>query len=195
MSDSYYHVYNRGVAKQKIFHDDYDYAVFLNLLKRYLDVESHEDPSGRQYEHLRKSLELQAFYLMPNHFHLLVYLHDIDGLTKLMRGVCTAYTGYYNKKYKRVGTLFQGIFKASRITADNYLVHISRYIHLNPKNYKEWEHSSLSAYLGKQNIPWLQQGKIMDLFEGGVKEYIDFLEDYEDQKAILDEIKYELADR
>lgn len=123
--DSYFHIYNRGVAKQTIYHDEEDYAVFMNLLKRYLDIEPHADRSGRLYEHLRDDIELLTFCLMPNHFHLLVYLHDEDSATKLLRGVCTAYTLYYNRKYNRVGTIFQGRYKASRITSDSYLEHIS----------------------------------------------------------------------
>lgn len=194
-SDNYYHVYNRGVAKQVIYHDDEDYAVFLNLLKRYLDIESHTDRYGRTYDEMRDQVELLAYCLMPNHFHLLFYLHDEQAITKLLRAVCSAYTNFYNIKYKRVGTLFQGKYKASCITSDGYLQHISRYIHLNPKDYLEWPYSSLNAYLGKQKINWLQPDRVIDLFEGGQKEYLGFIKDYEAHKIALDDIKYELADK
>lgn len=193
VTDAYYHVYNRGVAKQTIFHEDEDYAVFLNLLKRYLDAQPHKDYKGREYEHLRGKAELLAYCLMPNHFHLLVYLHDEAALTKLIRGVCTAYTGYYNKKYKRVGPLFQGRFKASHILEDSYLTHISRYIHLNPEDYKTWPFSSYQAYMGLQHLEWLQPEKVMDLFESDTAAYDVFLADHKAHREMLKELKYELA--
>lgn len=194
-ADNYYHIYNRGVAKQVIYHDEEDYTVFLSLLKRYLDIEPHKNRRGAVYEHMRDEVELLAYCLMPNHFHLLFYLKEEQAITRLMRAVCTTYTAYYNKKYSRVGTLFQGRYKASPITSDEYLQHISRYIHLNPKDYLEWPYSSLGAYMGRQQIDWLIPGKIQGLFDGGPTEYRTFLKDYEGHKAALEEIKHELADK
>ncbi|MGH7237985.1 MAG: transposase, partial [Candidatus Saccharimonadales bacterium] len=128
--------------------DEGDYAVFLNLLKRYLDDRPARDSSGRPYDWLHDDLDLAAFCLMPNHFHLLIYQTKSEAMTRLLRGVATSYTTYFNKKHNRIGPLFQDRFKASMILRDDYLQHISRYIHLNPKNYKSWEFSSLPYYLG-----------------------------------------------
>lgn len=190
--DHYYHIYNRGVNKRRIFLDDADYAVFLNLLKRYLDAEPAKDLKGREYPWLHERLELLAFCLMPNHFHLLVYLKEEAAMTQLLHSVGTSYTTYFNKKYHRVGPLFQERYKASMILREDYLLHISRYIHLNPSDYKRWEWSSLPYYLGKKHADWLQPDKILQLFNGP-KDYADFVADYESQKEILDEIKLELA--
>src|ERR1043166_5683188 len=115
LEESVYHIYNRGINKRRIFLEDVDYAVFLNLLKRYLDKEPTKDRKGREYEWLHNRIELLAFCLMPNHFHLLLYQKDPEAMTRLLRGVCTSYTGYFNKKYKRMGPLFQDRFKASLI--------------------------------------------------------------------------------
>lgn len=193
--DAYYHVHNRGVAKQAIFHDDEDYKVFLNLFKRYLDTEPTKDKKGREYEHLRDKIELLAYCLMPNHFHLLIYINETNstGVTTLLRAVTGAYTVYYNKKYNRVGSLFQGCFKASHILRDNYLLHISRYIHMNPKNYTKWPYSSLADYQGTRSTAWLNAGRIMGLFEGNEAKYKEFLVDYEGNKQALEEIRSELA--
>lgn len=191
---SYYHVYNRGVEKRVIFKDDKDYTVFLNLLKRYLNKEPAKDLKNRKYIWLHDDIELLAYCLMPNHFHLFVYVHDSpESLTQLMQCICTAYTGYFNKKYKRVGHLFQSRYKASHILNDSYLQHISRYIHLNPKDYRKWQYSSLSYYIGNKRAAWINPERILDLFDGGPMEYIRFMRDYEDYKAMLDEIKSELA--
>ncbi len=192
LEHSYYHTYNRGVNKRRIFLDSDDYTVFLNLLKRYLDIEPTKDNKGREYEQLHGRLELLAFCLMPNHFHLLIYQHDSEAMTRLMRGVLTSYTAYFNKKHKRIGPLFQDRFKASRISQDSYLQHISRYIHLNPKSYKTWEFSSLAYYLGNKKAGWVQPDKILEIFTSR-KEYSDFVSDYEESKELLDELKHELA--
>ena len=189
--DTFYHVFNRGVGRRSIFKDDKDYAVFLNLLKRYLGDEPAIDKQSREYPWFRNEIQLLAFCLMPNHYHLLVYQTKESAMTSLMRSVCTSYTRYFNKKYKRVGHLFQDRFKASRISSDAYLLHISRYIHLNPKKYKNWQFSSLPYYLGQKQASWLDPQPILELFEGD--SYIEFVEDYESQKDMLEEIKSELA--
>lgn len=190
--DSYYHIYNRGVEKRDIFIDDADYRVFLNLLKRYLSEEKTTDKVGRTYSNFYGSLELQSFCLMPNHFHLLIYVgEDERSFSFLMRCLLTSYTVYFNRRYKRVGRLFQGIFKASRITSDSYLQHISRYIHLNPRDYKHWEYSSLDYYLGIKHADWLKPERVLGLFDGD--NYQKFVADYEGNKAAVDELKHELA--
>jgi putative transposase len=190
---SFYHVYNRGVEKRTIFLDENDYATFLNLLKRYLSKESSKDKFGRDGVTFFDEVELVAFCLMPNHFHLLIYVKDnADNLTSLLRRVSTSYVDYFNKKYKRVGSLFQGTYKAVRISDDSYLQHISRYIHLNPNKYLTWKYSSLQYYLQRQTAEWIMPQRILVVFEG--ESYLNFLKDYEEQKELIEELKYELAD-
>lgn len=191
LAENFYHVYNRGVNKKAIFRDNDDYAVFLNLMKRYLDIEPIKDRKGRTYDWLHEQLEVTAFCLMPNHFHLLLYQLESDAMTRLLRGVCTAYTTYFNKKYKRIGPLYQDRYKASLITRDDYLQHISRYIHLNPKDWANWEFSSLPYYLGRKHAGWVRSERILELFEGN--DYLKFVQDYEGHKKMLDAVKAELA--
>ncbi|CAN5384309.1 hypothetical protein BH10PAT3_BH10PAT3_2720 [soil metagenome] len=191
---TYYHIYNRGVEKRNIFLDKQDYVVFLSYIKRHLGIavvvnqqNAHAYPNYHQY------LKLLAFCLMPNHFHMLIY-QDLDetAITRLIRSVCTAYTMYFNKKYKRVGHLFQGRFKASRISSDAYVQHISRYIHMNPNNYMNYKWSSLPYYLSKQSVDWVDPTLIINMFNSK-EEYFLFVKDYEGQKEILEELKHELA--
>lgn len=191
-TDAFYHIYNRGVEKRIIFNDTDDYAVFLSLFKRYLDVEPAKDVAGRDYPHYRDQIKLLAFCLMSNHFHLLIYQKDKGAMTRLLRGVCTAYTMYFNKKYQRVGHLFQSRFKASMITNDTYLQHISRYIHLNTRNYESWQFSSLPYYLGRSHAMWIDPLPILDLFEKD--KYAIFLRDFISYRNSLKEIKLALAD-
>lgn len=190
---AYYHLYNRGVDRQTIFHDAADYAVFMNLLKRHLSLDPLRDKFGRDYRHLRPDIALLAFCLMPNHFHLLVYQSNERGIEELMRSIATAYSMYYNRKYGHIGPVFQGAFKGVLISNDSYLQHISRYIHLNPRDYRHYAYSSYSAYLGRIEYEWLDPAPIMELFES-TEDYAEFVADYVGQKALLDEIKPFLAD-
>lgn len=192
--DSFYHVYSRGVNKRLIFKEGSDYSVFLNLLKRYLSGELVSDRYERVYEDLSDKVQLLAFCLMPNHFHLLLYQNQKSGMTSLMHRVLTSYTRYFNKEHQRVGPLFQDTYKASMITSDEYLQHISRYMHLNPPEWRNWEFSSLGYYLGEKQSRWLNSAPILELFRDRT-EYLEFTSDYKDYKKSLDAIKAELADQ
>lgn len=192
VEDSFYHVYNRGVNKRRIFMDDVDYAVFLNLLKRYLSDDQAQDVKGREYISLQNDVELVSFCLMPNHFHLLLYLHTPTGITQLLRNVTTSYSVYFNKRHGRVGHLFQERFKASMIDNEGYLHHISRYIHLNPVGFRTWEYSSLPYYLGTKSASWVKPERILELFKNR-EEYNAFVNDYAANDNMLEEIESELA--
>jgi putative transposase len=189
----YYHLYNRGVEKRPIFLDDQDYLVFLGLLKRYLSGENHNKNNRHTFSLLTDKVQLLAYCLMPNHFHLLLYQESEDGITQLMRRVSTGYVMYFNNRYQRVGGLFQGRYKASLINKDAYLHHISRYIHLNPSNYQSYKFSSLQYYMGKKQASWVQTKPILDLFEGDMQQYRQFLADYQEAKREIDILKWQLA--
>lgn len=140
--DGVYHVYNRGVEKRIIFIDEEDYKVFLYYLFIYLaplnTVLDHYPKLKLtlQKNNLHEDIRLLAYALMPNHLHLLVKQDSNDGVTKLLRRLTSAYTHYFNQKYLRVGSLVQGVFKASLIGNEEYLLHVSRYIHRNPLSLK-----------------------------------------------------------
>jgi len=130
---------------------------------------------------------------MPNHFHLLIYQHDnLEAFTKLMRRVSLSYTIYFNKRYKRVGHLFQSHFKAKKIDNDIYLQHISRYIHLNPRDYETYKWSSLPYFLDGSEADWVKPGRILELF-WSKQDYLWFIDDYKDYKTSLSAIKSNLA--
>ncbi len=186
-----YHVYNRGNNKQLIFADAADYAVFLNLLKRSLQKKQTADRLGRPYRNWYGDVELMAFCLMPNHFHLLMYQQSEEGVSKLMSSVITSYAGYFNKKHGRVGRLFQDTFKATHIDDDAYWQHISRYIHLNPKDWKGWRWSSLAYFTGAKHADWVLPGRVLAAFDGD--DYESFVADYEGAKSMEDELKYLVA--
>lgn len=114
-------------------------------------------------------------------------------MTRLMRGVMTAYSRYFNKKYSQSGPLFESRYKASRISSDEYLMHISRYIHLNPDNWRMYAYSSYPIYDTGVAPDWLQTDKILNLFTSR-EEYVDFVADYKDIRDVYEAIKHELAE-
>jgi putative transposase len=140
-ADEYYHVYNRGNNYQPIFFERENYLYFLRQLRKYLVPEA---------------VEIVTYCLMPNHYHLLVHLKT-DNLSDLMQPCALSYTKAINKRYERVGSLFQGRFKAIHVDRNEYLVHLSRYIHLNPveaglvRRAEDWAFSSCPEYIGLRN--------------------------------------------
>lgn len=193
-ADCFYHVYNRGVDKQLTFRDEQDYVMFLGILKRHLSNQPQHDSFGREYKDLSGYISLLSYCLMPNHFHLMVYNKEMEGLEHLMRSLATSYSLYFNKKHKRVGHLFQGRFKASRIDADDYLVHISRYIHRNPRDYKNYKYSSYIPLTKGWDVEWLDDKKFWETFDGTIKDYEAFVADYRDVKKTYKIIDAYLAD-
>lgn len=137
VNGNYYHVYNRGVDKRVIFDNPKDFGRFINCLHFF---NSHNriwlaDTVGRQQvenSHQEKLVDIICYCLMPNHFHFLLKQKVDNGICTFMRKVSTGYSMYFNITRKRTGSLFQGRFKAKIIESDDYLSHLSRYIHLNP---------------------------------------------------------------
>jgi putative transposase len=191
-ADNYYHVYTRGHSRRKIFLDEQDYLTFLNLLQRYLSGEEAHDSYGVPYPNFYNKLELLAYCLMPNHIHLLIYQYQPQAMAQFMKSVLSSYSRYFNTKYKRSGSLFESRYKASMITDDSYLEHISRYIHLNPRQWRHYEYSSLPYYLQQDEVSWIRPNRILKIFDTP-NAYLEFVEDYTGNKKMLDILKQELA--
>lgn len=193
----YYHVYNRGVAKMDIFREDEDYVYMLHLLKRHLSEEPSFDKNGREIKNYSSEIDLIAFCLMPNHYHFVVYLKEADGLERLMRSVMTSYSLYFNKKYARVGTLFQNHFLASRITDESYFWHISRYVHLNPVEitggqYADYPFSSYEYFMGNKSAEWVHPEYFVET-EADRVQYRRFMDDYVERRDLLKAIEHQMA--
>jgi len=191
--ESYYHVYFRGGNGLRIFRDAADFEKMLQLFARYLSLEEVKNSAGLSFPNYYNRLELAAFCLMPNHAHLLIYQRQKGVMTEFMRSLLTSYSMYFNKKYKRSGPLLESRYKASPVTDNSYLEHITRYIHLDPKHWRDYEYSSLPYYLQQVSDEWLIAKRIMELFPSS-DEYLRFMADHEQYKEMFDILKYELAD-
>lgn len=138
-SEGFYHIYNRGVEKRKIFLDKHDFRRFLETLNFYrrtpVPVKLSDFRRGKlgikKIEGQKEIVRIYCYCLMPNHFHLLVQQLEDNGISKFMRILADSYTKFFNTKYKRVGALFQGAFKAKLVEGDEYLLQLSKYIHKN----------------------------------------------------------------
>jgi putative transposase len=195
--DGVYHTYNRGVEKRNVFCDESDCKFFLYLLKSYLLLEGDQKPNpDTQLKRglFNERIEILAYALMPNHFHLLIKQKGKMDISEFMRAVMTSYVSYFNKKNERTGPLFQGRYKAILIENDEYLIHLSKYIHLNPQISKRTdlfqkgpsfsEYTSVEDYLGRRNAKWVNANYVLDMLQGGGLigkkkniSYQDFLDD------------------
>jgi REP element-mobilizing transposase RayT len=138
-TEEFYHVYNRGVEKRIIYQDPQDYKRFTELLyvantSGPTDLRQIRNKHDSVYDWERDEplVAIGAYCLMPNHFHILLTPLQEAGVSIFMNKLCTSYSMYFNKKYQRSGTLFEGKFKAKHVGSDEYLKYLFSYIHLNP---------------------------------------------------------------
>lgn len=166
---SIFHIYNRGNNKENIFLSQEDYKAFLFRLGLGLGIElkNLEKCPLTSLPHSRiristvdaKSFKLHAFCLMKNHFHLLVEQCDDTPISKLISQLCTSYAMYVNKKYKRVGHVFQDRFKSVLIESNSQLMWVSAYIHMNPvkdgfaTHPADYIWSSYQDFVSQRNLP------------------------------------------
>ena len=174
------HIYNRGNNREKIFYDDQDYRAFLFRVGLALGFEPNELNKEKllslPYSRIRitdtnKNLfRLYSFCLMPNHFHLLIEQRKDISISKMISKICTSYAKYFNKKYKRVGHLFQDQFKAVSIDSNSQLMWTSAYIHINPvkdnlvNNPSQWVWSSYNDFASDRNLPIIHKNLLESMF-------------------------------
>lgn len=150
----FYHLYSRGVEKRVVFLDTQDHQHFLYLMyvcntKRSIKLRD----IGKNFDRGETVVNVGAYCLMPNHFHILIHEKVQNGISDYMRKLLTAYSMYFNKKYKRTGRLFESVFKSEHVSNDNHLKYLYSYIHLNPaklkdKNWRENTTRDVAGLLG-----------------------------------------------
>ncbi len=210
VNEEYYHIYNRGVAYQNIFKYKKDYERFLMSIHYYqfrnipirlskflqIPIEDRSKIFRQIIKSNDKIIDLIAFCLMPNHFHFLIKQNSIDGISRFLRLTINSYARYFNTKYKRVGSLFQGMFKAVHVETDEQLLHLSRYIHLNPlvsyvvkeQDFISYPWSSLSEYI-KNEANLSSPQSILRNFSNDQR-YLDFVLDQANYGKELEKIKH-----
>jgi len=212
-TNQFYHVLNRGIALLPIFNDKHDYRRALETALFYrtntppfrysfldrLSKDGKEQIKKNVRENQKDFLiEIVAYCFMPNHFHFLLRQTKDDGISKFMSNFSNSYTRYFNARHQREGSLFQGKFKAIRIESEEQLIHLSRYIHLNPysgfiikkiEEIEDYPHSSLREYLGLARIDVCQKDPVFAYFKNRSK-YKKFVLDRADYQRELEKIKH-----
>lgn len=207
-----YHVLSRGVDKRKIFLDEKDYFRFIHNLFEFNNQEQstmssylfrhHFDIVSRNMEIERKQrkllVDIHAFCLMPNHYHLLLNSKIKNGISLFMKKLNIGYVKYFNKKYKRTGTLFEGRFKSVLVKTQPHFIYLPYYIHLNPldlvapewreKKILNWKKalkflnsyrwSSHLDYTGHKNFPSITKREFLFEFFGNEKDYKKSIENW-----------------
>lgn len=212
VTDQIYHVLNRGVASQPVFLTKKNYARILDTSWYYQNQNpplsySHflRMPTKQKMEISKRVkttskflVEIIALVFMPNHFHFLLRQTQENGISIFMSNLTNSYTRYFNTKNKRTGPLFQGKFKAIMIETDEQLLHLSRYIHLNPyasyivKTFKDLErypYSSLPEYLDRVKEDLYQKDIVLNQFKN-VDSYKKFVFDQAEYQRTLEHIKH-----
>ena len=202
VKDGIYHIYNRGVENKNVFLDESDYFRFIHDLFEFNDelpvnnfTHFLNKEVGLHYIRERRPrkllVEILTFCLMPNHFHLMVKQKSENGTPEFMRKLKTGYTNYFNQKYKRPGSLFQGKYKIVAIKEEAHFSYLPHYIHCNPldltmpdwrqrkirnpreamKFLEEYRWSSFLDYIGQKNFPSFTSREIILDYYGGQERY------------------------
>ena len=174
VQEEFYHIYNRGTDKRKIFLDTADHHRFIELLylcntKYSVNVRDIRKVHNNIFEFDRGKplVSIGAYCLMPNHFHLLLTTDAESGISFFINKVCTAYSMYFNKRYDRSGALFQGRFKSQHADSDEYLKYLYAYIHLNPVKLidPKWKEEGSKDAAKSFDFAAVSQAKCIPLFQ------------------------------
>ena len=207
-----YHIFNRGVASQPTFLSKRDYDRALQSAFYYqnanpsikyskflsLPITERADLLEKLSEKKDFLVEVISYCLMPNHFHFLLRQIKDKGIAKFMSNFANSYTRFFNTKQERTGPLFTGKFKSVRIETQQQLIHVSRYIHLNPytsfvvktlKDLEDYFYSSFPEFIGKISLNLCSKDVIFANFKT-TQEYKQFVFDQADYQRSLDMIKH-----
>jgi len=188
LNGEYYHIYNRGVEKRDIFIAKENIERFYQSMQEFnvLDpIGSLYAASFRKVHPLRnlvpkdsdRLVNFIAFCLNPNHFHFILQQIEDRGIEKFMHRMGVGYSNYFNKKYKRSGSLFQGTFKAVHLDSDEYLLHASAYVNVNYKVHQissSFIRSSWKEYNSENENAFCEKDVILNQFKdkNGYREFV-----------------------
>ncbi len=200
----FYHIFTKSIAGYKVFRTKHEFNRFVEMLKFYRHLSlpvkfsyyAKLDDKNIFYETRIKpkpcSVEIIAYCIMPTHIHLILKQLKEDGITNYLKLLLDSYTRYFNIKNKRKGPLWQSRFKSVLVDNDEYLLHLTRYIHLNPvsdnlvERPEDWFYSSYREYINSTIYGLCNFSSYITLKPG---EYQDFVESRKDYQKFLSECK------
>jgi REP element-mobilizing transposase RayT len=179
-----HHLYNQGFNKRKVFIDDEDRRYFLYLVSRHLGKQPSKDLRGRPLKLLTPLIAVVAYCVMTTHFHLIVWQKDPNGIAELMNRVLSAYTRYFNDRYKNTTPLFRGPVCSRPIDSRRYFKWLVGYVHDNHPSGVDYEFSSHRAWVDAESRPgWLEVEPALKVF-GGIGAYETYLEKRAQRKQL-----------
>lgn len=208
VTGEYYHIFNRGNEKRNIFTQPRDCKRFLQTFYYYqftgpkpsFSKYAKSDLNSFKPDLEKKLVKVLCYCLMPNHFHFLIKQLKSNGISNFLSQISNSYTKYFNTKYTRIGALLQGVFKNVRIETDEQLIHVSRYIHLNPvvsglvKKPEEYKWSSYLEYITQNpSVCSISIDEVLGLFSSPRK-YQEFVEAQIDYGTTLEILKHRTID-
>ena len=210
-----YHIFNRGIDRRNIFTDLREYLRAQELMRFYKHSETPiryskflqlpKSLRGDVLRELNKSethIDILAYCLMPNHFHFMLQQKMDKGIPTFVSNFTNAYTRYFNTKHERIGPILEGIFKAVLVETDEQLIHLSRYIHLNPVVSSIINESDINNYKWSSYPEYISPSKgtvisnkdlVMSMFESA-KHYEKFVLDHIEYGKKLESIKHLILD-
>jgi len=178
-SSKIYHIIIKGIDNQNIFYDDQDRRVFLNDILK----------TKKEFNY-----QICSYSLMDNHVHLVIRIEK-EFLSKAMQSLMVRYVRYFNKKYKRIGTLAQSRFKSKNVENQKYFLEVCRYVHQNPENAgiaktEEYKWSSYQEYLGKERI--IDKNILLHYFDNDINKFIEYNTKNDTDQKINEFAEYEM---
>lgn len=209
----YIHIFNKGKGGLDLFRDEEDYQTFMKFIEEYVtpppnpaNLKKSFSVNGRTYmgvphqpKNYFEKVELVAYSLMQDHYHLIIKQLKSGATEKLLRSLFTRYAIYYNKRYQRKGSIFSGPYKSVKLDTPAKLLHLSRHIHLESEG--SGGKSSYKEFIGERKTDWIRHDAILTFFEDantnafkGPQGYKKFVKDYElnqDEEKVLERVAIE----
>jgi putative transposase len=208
VNEEIYHIYSKSIAGFKIFRNRPEYQRMAKLFNYYrtsgsplkfsafLEIKNKDIFCQKHLAQKDKMVEIIAYCLMPTHIHLILKQKKTKGISLFMKNSLIGYTRYFNVKNKRKGPLWEGRFQNRLVDSDEYILHLTRYIHLNPVTSKlknkpeDWKYSSYREYLNLDNNCCDKICKFSDYIDMDVASYKKFVEDNINYQRELNKIKH-----
>ena len=215
IENNFYHIYNKSIAGYEIFNSEKDYEramkamrffLYGNKLNRFCDFLDLKEVENKGFLNVLESrtkdkdpvVDIISYCLMPTHFHFVLKENEVDGISKFISDFSNSYTRYFNNKYNRKGTLWESSYKRVEVDSDEQLLHLTRYIHLNPTSAnlvnepEDWKWSSFKEYINDCSQISISNWK--DLLDINPEEYKEFVRARKQHQAQLSIIKNKIIE-
>ena len=210
VNNEVYHVYTRSLDNYITFKDESDFTRAIETIKFYrygkvpISFSTYLKTKNKKIFSLKYELDINnsvveiiAYCIMPTHLHLILKQLTDNGISSFIKNSLDSYTRYFNNKYSRRGTLWQGRFKSVYVESNEQLLHLTRYIHLNPttaslvKNPEEWPYSSYLEYLNKSNNKICNYEEYLDMDMKDYKKFVDDRKDYQKELGLIKHLAFD----